>query len=83
MTVRHGRGAATALHYHSLLADITGALALGSAMLSGCENHVDAASVGSRPPMKVTVASASQTDVPITGEWIGTLDGYVNAQIQP
>ena len=22
-------------------------------------------------------------DVPLTGEWVGTLDGYVNAQIQP
>jgi membrane fusion protein (multidrug efflux system) len=33
--------------------------------------------------MKVTVVKAVQTDVPITGEWVGTLDGYVNAQIQP
>ncbi len=33
--------------------------------------------------MKVTVVSAAQSDVPITGEWVGTLDGYVNAQIQP
>ena len=24
-----------------------------------------------------------QTNVPLTGEWVGTLDGYVNAQIQP
>jgi membrane fusion protein (multidrug efflux system) len=24
-----------------------------------------------------------KSDVPITGEWVGTLDGYVNAQIQP
>jgi membrane fusion protein (multidrug efflux system) len=33
--------------------------------------------------MKVAVVSAAQSDVPITGEWVGTLDGYVNAQIQP
>jgi membrane fusion protein (multidrug efflux system) len=33
--------------------------------------------------MKVAVANAAQADVPITGEWVGTLDGYVNAQIQP
>jgi membrane fusion protein, multidrug efflux system len=26
---------------------------------------------------------ADQRDVPVTGEWVGTLDGYVNAQIQP
>ena len=36
-----------------------------------------------RPAMKVTVVKAAQSDVPITGEWVGTLDGYVNAQIQP
>ncbi|WP_348265303.1 efflux RND transporter periplasmic adaptor subunit [Telmatobacter sp. DSM 110680] len=33
--------------------------------------------------MKVAVVKARQTDVPLTGEWVGTLDGYVNAQIQP
>jgi len=33
--------------------------------------------------MKVKVVKAEQTDVPLTGEWVGTLDGYVNAQIQP
>jgi membrane fusion protein (multidrug efflux system) len=33
--------------------------------------------------MKVTVVRADRGDVPITGEWVGTLDGYVNAQIQP
>jgi len=58
-------------------------MVLGGAMLSGCESHVNAASTGARPPMKVTVVSAAQSDVPITGEWVGTLDGYVNAQIQP
>jgi membrane fusion protein (multidrug efflux system) len=33
--------------------------------------------------MPVTVVKIQQTDVPLTGEWVGTLDGYVNAQIQP
>jgi len=33
--------------------------------------------------MNVTVVKAEQIDVPLTGEWVGTLDGYVNAQIQP
>jgi membrane fusion protein (multidrug efflux system) len=33
--------------------------------------------------MPVTVVRAESTDVPLTGEWVGTLDGYVNAQIQP
>ncbi len=83
MTVRRRRRAKTALLYHGLIAIFTGAMALGSAMLSGCGNHVNAASGGTRPSVKVTVVSAAQSDVPITGEWVGTLDGYVNAQIQP
>ena len=33
--------------------------------------------------MPVSVVKAAQSDVPVTGEWVGTLDGYVNAQIQP
>jgi membrane fusion protein, multidrug efflux system len=33
--------------------------------------------------MPVTVVEVKPTEVPITGEWVGTLDGYVNAQIQP
>jgi membrane fusion protein (multidrug efflux system) len=35
------------------------------------------------PPLEVGVATAQQRDVPIYGEWVGNLDGYVNAQIQP
>jgi len=83
MSVRHGRRAGTALPYYAMLTAFTGAIALGSAMLSGCGNHANAASAGTHPSMKVTVVSAAQSDVPITGEWVGTLDGYVNAQIQP
>ena len=35
------------------------------------------------PAAEVEVASVVQQDVPIYGEWVATLDGYVNAQIQP
>jgi membrane fusion protein (multidrug efflux system) len=34
-------------------------------------------------PVPVRVATASQQDVPVVGEWVATTDGYVNAQIQP
>ncbi len=83
MTVRQGRGAATALPHHALLAVSTSAMFLGAVLLSGCGNHANAASTAPRPPMKVTVEKAALSDVHITGEWVGTLDGYVNAQIQP
>jgi membrane fusion protein (multidrug efflux system) len=35
------------------------------------------------PPLNVQVAQVVQRDVPIYHEWVATLDGFVNAQIQP
>ena len=35
------------------------------------------------PPLAVGVVKAIQMDVPVHAEWVATLDGYVNAQIQP
>ena len=61
---------------------IAAALLFGSALLSGCGNK-NTAAAGPPPPMPVTVVKVQPTDVPLTGEWVGTLDGYVNAQIQP
>jgi membrane fusion protein, multidrug efflux system len=37
----------------------------------------------SAPPVSVSVATVEQRDVDIYGDWVATLDGYVNAQIQP
>jgi membrane fusion protein, multidrug efflux system len=34
------------------------------------------------PPLEVQVASVERRDVPVVREWIGTLDGFVNAQIR-
>jgi len=65
------------------LAALAAALILAGGLLSGCGKNVDASTATQPPPMKVTVVKAAQSDVPLTGEWVGTLDGYVNAQIQP
>src|SRR6266853_6553040 len=35
------------------------------------------------PPPTVQVAEVVQSDVPIYREWVGTLDGLVNADIRP
>ena len=35
------------------------------------------------PPPAVEVAPVTQKDVPVYEEWIGSLDGFVNAQIRP
>ena len=50
------------------------------ALLAGCGGR------GATPPMappEVKVIAVAQRDVPIVSEWVATLDGYVNAQIQP
>jgi len=49
-------------------------------MFLGCQSP----NAASPPPSaEVEVVSVVQQDVPIYGEWVATLDGYVNAQIQP
>ena len=55
--------------------------ALLAALSAGCEHRV--VSAASPQPATVEVTSVVQKDVPIEGEWVGTLDGYVNAQISP
>jgi len=57
-------------------------LLFSAALLAGCGNKSTSAG-GPPPPMPVTVVKIQSTDVSLTGEWVGTLDGYVNAQIQP
>jgi RND family efflux transporter MFP subunit len=48
----------------------------------GCSNGKVKAAAPPPPPV-VQVAPVIQKDVPVQGEWVGTLEGYVNAQIQP
>lgn len=50
-------------------------------MCSGCDRG--RAEAAAPPPPVVQVAAVTQQDTPIVSEWIATLDGYVNAQIQP
>jgi RND family efflux transporter MFP subunit len=49
-------------------------------LLAGCGGKA-AAPPGAAPEVKVI--TVTQRDVPIVSEWVATLDGYVNAQIQP
>ncbi len=60
------------------LALAAAALAVG---LAGCGAAPQAAPAAA-PPL-VQVAAVAQRDVPIVGQWNATLDGYVNARIQP
>jgi membrane fusion protein (multidrug efflux system) len=56
-------------------------VALSPLLFAACQT-TKAAAPPPRPP-EVTVADVVQKDVPITSEWIATLDGYVNAQVRP
>ena len=49
-------------------------------LITGCGSTTAAPAI---PTPEVEVASVVQKDVPIFSEWVATLDGYVNAQIQP
>ena len=58
-------------------------LFLAAALLAtatGCSNKTNA--VATPAPPEVQVAEVQQKDVPIYREWIGTLDGLVNADIK-
>jgi len=65
------------------LAAAAGLLAVASAFVAGCDSQKVSAKSAPHSAMPVSVVKAARTDVPVTGEWVGTLDGYVNAQIQP
>jgi membrane fusion protein (multidrug efflux system) len=57
------------------------ALLFVTALDAGCERPVASAAAPAPPVVEVT--PVIQKDVPLEGEWVGTLEGYVNAQIQP
>ena len=59
---------------------IVALLPAASLLFTGCRNPNAAAPPS---PAEVEVATVVQKDVPIYGVWVATLDGYVNAQIQP
>jgi len=60
--------------------NIQATLAVALFLVAGCGGPKAAPAV---PSPEVEVARVLQKDVPIVSEWVATLDGYVNAQIQP
>jgi membrane fusion protein (multidrug efflux system) len=55
-------------------------IAIGVAVSIGCSRNTQAANPSE--PMAVEVVQVEQKDEPIYSEWIGTLDGLVNADIK-
>jgi len=58
---------------------IAGSLLCGTLVLGGCSKEKPAPP----PPPTVEVTTVVQKDVPIYKEWVGALDGNVNAVIRP
>ena len=52
-----------------------------AALLAACASPK--AESASPPPPHVAVVNIVEQDVPLSSEWIATLDGYVNAQVRP
>lgn len=57
--------------------------AVVSAGIAGCATSEAKTTAPVPGPMPVSVVQVRQSNVPIIGNWVGTLDGDVNAQIQP
>jgi len=66
-------------HGNSTLRTLILVLALGI-FASGCNKGQAAVAM---PVPEVEVATVETRDVPMYGEWVATLDGYVNAEIRP
>jgi membrane fusion protein (multidrug efflux system) len=58
-------------------------LLAGLALIAGCSKSAKGGGPPQYPPPDVTTTTVQQKDVPIFGDWVANLDGYVNAQIQP
>jgi RND family efflux transporter MFP subunit len=52
-------------------------------LASACRNTAASPTAGGPPPPDMSVITVAPERVALSSEWIGTLDGYVNAQIRP
>ena len=68
---------------HWLLFAPFSALLLAAPFLTGCASTQASTGDAKQMALPVSVVKVRQADVPLAGEWVGTLDGNVNAQIQP
>src|SRR5579864_7879644 len=58
-------------------------LAASAVLLAGCDSGDRKAVAASSASVSVDAVKVRQENVPLIGDWVGTLDGFVNAQIQP
>ena len=73
------------IHSRALLWPAISASVLAMTILgmTGCRESQAKSPAAGPGPLPVSVVAVRQANVPIAGNWVGTLDGMVNAQIQP
>jgi membrane fusion protein (multidrug efflux system) len=67
---------------HLSAASVT-VLAISMLLTTACGSRDSKVAANSSAPVPVDVVRVRQGNVPLAGDWVGTLDGFVNAQIQP
>lgn len=67
------------------LRSVTGVMMLAAfaLLITACDSKDKKAAAVSSFSIPVDVVRVRQDNVPLAGDWVGTLDGFVNAQIQP
>ena len=58
-------------------------LAASALLMTACDSKERNAVAASPTAVPVDAVRVRQENVPLVGNWVGTLDGFVNAQIQP
>ena len=58
-------------------------LAASALLMTACDSKGRNAVAASSTAVPVDAVRVRQENVPLVGNWVGTLDGFVNAQIQP
>jgi membrane fusion protein, multidrug efflux system len=59
------------------------ALAASALLITACDSRERKVTAASSVALPVDAVRVRQENVPLVGDWVGTLDGFVNAQIQP
>src|SRR5580698_298470 len=58
-------------------------LAASALLITACDSREQRVAEASTTALPVDAVRVRQENVPLVGDWVGTLDGFVNAQIQP
>jgi membrane fusion protein (multidrug efflux system) len=58
-------------------------LAASTLLITACDSRERRVTAASSAILPVDAVRVRQENVPLVGDWVGTLDGFINAQIQP